>query len=93
MKYSIILLALLLSGCSDYESMSYLPVTPEEQKCVQETQIKIISSTPKSLAGHDQDWDDAIKAANDVANKSCCKPRMWLKDFNGFHKGSYREIR
>ncbi len=77
-------LALLLSGCgrngiepAHQWHERFVPTTDAERAAVAAMTEKIMSATPRSLSGHDQDWDDAIKAANDAALTSCCRPTMW----------------
>lgn len=70
---------LLCAGCKD----SYLwregrePMTEAEHKAVAEMTERILAATPRSLSGHDQDWDDAIVAAQRAARESVCKLRLF----------------
>lgn len=80
MKHSIIiLLTALLCGCGGhYEWIEHRqPMTDEERCATAAHELAIIAHTPTTLSGNDQDWDDAIKAAHDVAQKTWCKPRLF----------------
>jgi hypothetical protein len=75
----ILALSLIVPACTQWVG-DQRPETPEERACVERVQIQILEGTPRSLDGHDQDWDDAIKAANSVACKTCCKVRSYEWD-------------
>jgi hypothetical protein len=72
----LILLTVLLSGCGNTERAEYIPMTPAERICVQQQQAYLLKSTPSTLSGHDQDWDDAVSAANRAARAACCELRL-----------------
>jgi len=88
---SMALLSFLLIGCESNWYIRNLPETDSERKCVERVQLKLISNTPKSLAGHDQDWDDAINAAHRVAVDTCCKPRLYEFASGGIMTGKFKE--
>jgi hypothetical protein len=78
----LILLPLLalLAGCSPSEPYwieRHVPTTLAERQSVAEMTTKILAATPTSLAGHDQDWDDAIEMAQETAAKTLCEPTYW----------------
>ena len=73
-------LALAFAGCGPERTwwvVDYVPMTEAERKAVADEQSRILSGTPHVLSGHDQDWDDAIKAAHEAAIHSCCEPRLF----------------
>lgn len=76
----LILIAMLLSGCGRSWVQRKEPTTAEERSAVSEQVAKIMAATPKALAGHDQDWDDAIEAAHRVACIELCRPTFWEWD-------------
>lgn len=55
---------------------------------------KIMAATPRALGGHDQDWDDAITAANKAALFSQCRPSIWeraqLSEYQGEFTGRWK---
>jgi hypothetical protein len=76
----IVPLLLLLWGCGAYDpiwSLRHVPTTDIERERVAEEAQRILSATPQSLAGHDQDWDDAIEAAQNAATKTWCRATLW----------------
>lgn len=76
----IVLAAVMGVGCfqsSPIWQMRNVPTTEVEREKVSQETEKILAATPKSLAGHDQDWDDAIAEANRVACETWCKPTLW----------------
>jgi hypothetical protein len=89
-------LILLLCGCENTWHPKRQIETPEERRCVVEQEARIMSNVPKTLSGHDQDWDDAIKAAHNVAVESCCKTRQYEYDramfSHIFWTGRMREV-
>lgn len=87
---SMALLSLVLIGCENRWWPRNLPETDAEKICVQKVQAELIGKTPKSIAGHDQDWDDAINAAHEVANKTCCKTRLYEFE-TGSMTGKFKE--
>ena len=81
MKTTItILLAALLTGCGTAWSPDRKPETPEERAAVDRMVLNILTNTPKTMSGHDQDWDDAILAAELVAKRTHCKTRLYELD-------------
>lgn len=73
----------LLVGCGHREwILKHEPTTDAERKAVAEHVEKILSATPKTLSGHDQDWDDAIAMAHRQAVEYLCRPTLW-EYFNG----------
>jgi len=87
---SMALLSFLLIGCESKWWPRNLPETDAERKCVEKVQNELIGKTPRSIAGHDQDWDDAIKAAHEVANQTCCKTRLYECE-SGSWTGRFKE--
>ena len=85
------LLSFILVGCGSNWYIRNLPETDAERKCVADVQLKLIKNTPRSIAGHDQDWDDAIKAAHEVANQTCCKSRLYEFASGGVMTGKFKE--
>ena len=65
-----------LCGCTQWVA-DYRPETPEEQQAVADLTLKLVGEVPQTLSGHDQDWDDVIKAAHAVATKTACKRRYY----------------
>lgn len=57
--------------------LEYEPTTDQEREQVANHVQKILGATPSSLAGNDQDWDDAIKTAHQDAKRLFCKPTLW----------------
>jgi hypothetical protein len=53
------------------------PLTAEERAAVAAMTERILSATPRQLAGHDQDWDDAVRAAHRAACETHCAPRLF----------------
>ncbi len=81
--FAACLLSSVLCGCGDNERWieRRLPTTDEERKLCAEHVEKIISQVPRTLSGHDQDWDDAIAQAHYQATMMLCRPTLWqLKD-------------
>ena len=74
----LIISSTLLVGCGHREwILRHEPTTDAERKAITEHVEKILSATPKTLSGHDQDWDDAILAAHREAENTLCRPTMW----------------
>lgn len=63
------------------------PTTDAERKAVAEHVERILSATPTTLSGRDQDWDDAIAEAHQQARISLCRPTLWEWQGNGFLEG------
>lgn len=53
------------------------PMTAEERAAVAAMTERILSTTPRQLSGHDQDWDDAVRAAHRAACETHCAPRLF----------------
>lgn len=70
-------LAAMLTGCSPVYHERYIPTTPEERKAVAAEVEHILAATPRTLSGHDQDWDDAIAAAQRAAAQTHVRPTFW----------------
>lgn len=86
---------LLFAGCDDdkrWYAVRYVPTTEAERKAVAEQVAKIMSATPRSLSGNDQDWDDAIKAATHSAMTSLCRPTLWEYAKYGRETGNWRYL-
>ncbi len=91
----IISCAFLTSGCNEDKTrwkLRYEPTTDTERQAVANQVIKIMSVTPKTLSGHDQDWDDAIQAATDSAKKTLCRPTLWEHAGYGNWTGKWHYI-
>lgn len=89
--------ALVLCSCEDhsqetYWTLEHKPTTPEEHKAVAEQVRAIMAATPSSLAGNDQDWDDAINMATFSANHSICKPTLWERIGYGRFTGKWKQV-
>lgn len=79
MKAVLLISFLLLAGCgrpARWEER-IIPVTDQDRSNVAAEVKQILSATPQSLAGHDQDWDDAIEAAYRVSVHIWCRPTKW----------------
>lgn len=77
----ILLLAVALVGCGcarryDWRERNE-PTTEAERQAVATMIEKIMQATPRTLSGHDQDWDDAIAAATRSATNSQCRTTYW----------------
>lgn len=86
--------AFILTGCGPqiWWQERHTPTTDAERKAVAEQEEKILAATPTTLAGHDQDWDDAIKAAHDAACKTQCRVTLWeMADYNATGKWRYAD--
>ena len=83
MKKLLLLAGLLvLALCSGCELRTgwqerIQPTNEAERAAVAEHAERILAATPRQLAGHDQDWDDAIAMAHDQARKIICRPTYW----------------
>lgn len=74
------LAAFSLAGCGRPKPvwrLRQVPTTDTERKAVAEHVEKIMAATPRSLGGNDQDWDDAIAAAQKSALETLCRPSLW----------------
>lgn len=93
---SFALVAMAFAGCSDKPFsqwvVRYEPTTDSERKAVAEQVAKILASTPRSLSGHDQDWDDAIAAATKSAKETLCRPTSWEHLGYGNYSGRWRYV-
>lgn len=87
MRILLLLSAILLVGC---ERTTWCerrePTTDAERKAVAEHAERILAATPKTLSGHDQDWDDAIAQAHRSAAYYLCRPTLWEWHEGGFFK-------
>jgi hypothetical protein len=79
-KFIFVLVVLLCSGCGRQWVEHREPMNDDERTKIAAYVEKVMESTPKSLAGHDQDWDDAIKAAHYTATQIYCRPTFWEWD-------------
>lgn len=70
---------MLLSGCAREPVWveRHVPITDAERAAVAAMIEKILAATPRTLSGHDQDWDDAISEARRTAEATLCKPTYW----------------
>ena len=91
---TLLFICLFFFGCADEWVPQKKVETPEERKCVISHETEILSHCPKSLNGHDQDWDDAIEAAHKIAIDACCQTRTYefKKGFDGGYTGRMRDI-
>jgi hypothetical protein len=76
---------LALSGCKGDTCwmLQREPTTDAERAAVAAHVEKLLAATPQSLAGDDQDWDDAIHAAHRQARESLCRPTLWQFENDG----------
>jgi hypothetical protein len=87
MRKIILLLTacLLLGGCMPTPANQwvarYTPTTDAERKAVAEHVERVMASTPRTLAGHDQDWDDALKMAYNQARQTLCRETLWERAY------------
>lgn len=90
MKTKLLLIASLLvfSGCAKTLWVERcVPTTEAERKAITEHVEKILAATPRTLSGHDQDWDDAISEAHRQARQTVCPLTYWEYKANGFPEG------
>lgn len=78
---TLIAAVLLLAGCSDDAprvvwKLERKPTTDAERKAIAEHVERILAATPHSLSGNDQDWDDAVIAAERLATVLYARPVM-----------------
>jgi hypothetical protein len=67
-----------LSGCCKPVWVERrIPTTDAERKAVAEQVEHILAATPRTLSGHDQDWDDAIRAAQSSAEDTHVRLTYW----------------
>lgn len=68
----------LLTGCSPTIKWveRYEPRTDAERNSIAAHVEKIMEATPKTLSGHDQDWDDAIRMATEEAKTIYCRKTL-----------------
>ncbi len=81
-----IIIMLLINGCTESHWSPHRKIeTKEERACVMKEERTLLRNVPRTLSGHDQDWDDAIKAAHEAAIDTCCATRLyeWESGFNG----------
>lgn len=72
---------LLQAGCARTEWVERHVPTDDAQRAAIATHVeKILGATPQSLAGHDQDWDDAIAEAHRRATDLYCPSTYWEWD-------------
>ena len=89
----IVVACMALASCSCWQER-WLPETPEERKAVAELEAKLIGQVPGTISGHDQDWDDVIVRAHQVACKTVCRMRLYeMNGFTGEYTGRVREVR
>jgi uncharacterized lipoprotein YajG len=93
-KLFCIIALIMLTGCSNYWTLEYIPVTEEERQAVAKLELEILATVKvQSLAGHDQDWDDTIQMAHREACKTMVKPRLWEhSEGNYLYTGKYKEV-
>lgn len=90
----ILLLSLLVTGCKDetFWEVRHEPMTALEREAVSAQVAKLMAATPHQLAGHDQDWDDAIRAATESAKQSICQPTLWEHNGYGRWTGKWKPV-
>jgi hypothetical protein len=87
-----IVILMALTGCSTQWIPDYRPETEAEREAVAALTLKLVGEVPHTLSGHDQDWDDVVRAAHDVAEKTVCRLRYYEHDrWNGGFTGRVRE--
>jgi hypothetical protein len=74
---ALLCVAILACKPDPYWRLRTVPTTEAERVKVAELETQILRSTPATLAGHDQDWDDAILAAHQTAVETVCAPTLW----------------
>jgi hypothetical protein len=79
-KTLLLLLTLLLTGCGKVYVERRVPTTDAQRQAIAAHAEKLLAATPHTLAGHDQDWDDAIKQAEEKAMLIYCPPTYWEWD-------------
>ena len=57
-----------------------IPTTDAERAAVAKNVEAVLAATPRTLSGHDQDYDDAIKMAYTMSEQALCRPTMWEWD-------------
>jgi hypothetical protein len=91
---SFLFLFYILIGCNlNTEHLLYVPTTPEERMQIIILEAQLLHVVPSVLSGYDQDWDDAIRTAHDVACRTICEPTLW--EYNGFissYTGKWRYL-
>ncbi len=78
-KLILILILCLTTGCemqTGWEERT-IPTTDIERDKVARHVEAIMERTPRTLSGHDQDWDDAIRMAEVQARATICRPTLW----------------
>ena len=72
-------LVMAMCGCSSESSWhaDRKVETSVERACVLQQERELLGNPPRNMSGHDQDWDDAIKAAHTSALDTCCKTRLY----------------
>lgn len=76
---------LLLTGCKPSTRWCEMRecVTTDERVAVSDLESRLLNRVPLVLAGHDQDWDDAIKAAHKAAMETCVPLRLFERSYPG----------
>jgi len=81
----ILLCALALCGCED--KLEWLveqrPETSAERDACAKLEVELMAKFPQSVAGHDQDYDDAIIEARNAAVLTVCRRRRYEAYWTG----------
>lgn len=93
-RFFIVICSFLLVSCEEQTTweVRYEPTTEAERQAVAEQVRAIMASTPGTLSGDDQDWDDFIEAATKSAKQTLCRPTIWerrgnrLESWTGYWK-------
>ena len=73
-----------MAGCGSENDKRWVvrrePETATEREAVERMVVDLMSHFPSSVAGDDQDYDDAITEAGILARESCCKRRRYEQE-------------
>lgn len=93
MKYLIVIACLFIFGCGTNWKVEKHPETDKERDSVAKHEKEILSKIPSTLSGHDQDWDDVIIAAHNIAVQTYCKDRLYEYEWSCLVRtGKIKEI-
>lgn len=100
MRITLLFMATMLlascGGSSTYWRDECIITTDAQRAAIKEHTERILNHTPASLAGHDQDWDDAIAAAHQQATMLYCTRFSVEYDCSGAgpcrKTGQYKEM-
>ena len=73
-KLFLAIIALLtLNACDKTLRKEHYPINDAERKALAEFELKAIENLRvASLSGHDQDWDDTVRAIHYAGLEACC---------------------